>query len=86
MSNAKHKMNADLKSSLVEHMQKWLAANADDIGGLGIWQDTSQSQKNAHLMATAAETTLDAMALQSDLEEKNGARCLTAPHERTPDK
>jgi hypothetical protein len=66
-------MNAHLKSSLVEHMQKWLDEKADEIGGsMGIWQDTSQSQKNAHLMATAAETTLDAMALQSELEERLG--------------
>lgn len=51
-------------------MQKWLDANCDEIGGsTGIWQDTSQSQKNAHLMASAAETTIDAMALQRELEE-----------------
>jgi len=71
-------MNAHLKASLVNHMQKWLDSTADEIGGsMGVWQDTSQAQKNAHLMATAAETTLDAMALQSELEEKNGASHLT---------
>jgi len=63
-------MNAHLKSSLVAQMQKWLDANRDEIGGsTGIWQDTSQSQKNAHLMASAAETTIDAMSLQRELEE-----------------
>jgi hypothetical protein len=62
-------MNAHLKSSLVKHMQKWLDSNADAIGGsMDIWQDTSQSQRNAHLMATAAELALDAMNLQSELE------------------
>ena len=66
-------MNADLKSSLVSQMQKWLDDNADDLGAnLSIWQDTQPTGKNAHLMATAAETVLDAMALQSALEEKLG--------------
>lgn len=63
-------MNAHLKSSLINHIQKWLEENADDIGGsLSIWQDADQ-QRNATLMATASETVLDAMSLQSELEVK----------------
>lgn len=67
-------MNAQLKSTLVDTMQKWLNDNADDIGSnLSIWQDTKPTGQNAHLMATAAETVLDAMALQSRLEDELGA-------------
>jgi 23S rRNA maturation mini-RNase III len=67
-------MNAQLKSTLVDTMQKWLDDNADDIGSnLSIWQDTKPTGQNAHLMATAAETVLDAMALQSRLVDELGA-------------
>lgn len=69
-------MNAKLKASLVEHMQAWLDKEEvhDSLGGTeGIWQDTTTAQRTAHALAAGAETVIDGMALQSQLEERMGA-------------
>jgi hypothetical protein len=64
-------MNSKLKSSLETAMQDWLNKNADEIGfELEIWQDMGPIGQNAMLMTQAAESVLDAMALQARLEKK----------------
>lgn len=69
-------MNAHLRSSLVNHLQKWLDTEVvqDQLGGTeGIWQDSSSAQLTAHALAAGCEAVIDGMALQSKLEEKLGA-------------
>lgn len=63
-------MNIELKAKLKYELQKFLDKHADEIGSEGIWQDNTSAGANAHIMATAVETVIDAMALQDELERR----------------
>ena len=62
-------MHATLKSSLVVHLQKWLIENQSGCESERVICDPYNSNRNAHLMANAAESVIDAMRLQAELLE-----------------
>jgi len=66
-------MQTRTKAKLTEKLQEWLDDEevGDDLGGTdGIWQDNTTAARNANVMADAVENVINAMALQSELEEE----------------
>jgi hypothetical protein len=64
-------MHVQLKAKLQIKMAEWLDENADDIGSIhGIYQDDTNNDETALMLARGAESVFNGMVHQKDLIER----------------